>query len=382
MTAPESRPQAVPTKSSDPGLQSCHRVRHWLACGALLLSIAPSAFAWGDGGHRIVAKIADHYLTSSTRAAVNAMLANDSTGLTATDMASAASWADRYRNKHPETANWHFVDTEISDGDIDAACFGHPPLPLNTPASAGPATACVVDKVDQFTKELAAPQTTDAERLLALQFLLHFVGDLHQPLHASDSSDRGGNDKLVSAPGIAPGKLHSYWDTAFVKRLGSDTNTVASQLIGNITCDQAAIWQTRTPRDWSLEAFDIAKQDVYGKLPAPNSSGTYALSDDYVSTAQQDVALQLSRAGVRLAMVLNGANLKMLGATSPPGSTNPPGSTSPPGDGVLVWVNTKTGVYHCPGSAYYGNTQQGVYMYEDQAKAGGYRPAGGKTCSA
>nr|WP_296654491.1 S1/P1 nuclease [Paraburkholderia sp.] len=370
MTAPESRLHAVPTKPFNLPTQSRHRVRHWLACGALLLAIAPSAFAWGDGGHRIVAKIADHYLTSSTRAAVNAMLAKDNTGLTATDLASEAIWADRYRNKHPETANWHFVDTEISDGDIDAACFGHPPLPLNTPASTGPAIACVVDKVDQFAKELAAPQTTDAERLLALQFLLHFVGDLHQPLHASDSSDRGGNDKMVSAPGIAPGKLHSYWDTAFVKQLGSDTNTVASQLIDNLTSGQVATWQTQTPRDWSLEAFDIAKRDVYGKLPAPNSSGTYALSSDYVSTAQQDVALQLSRAGVRLAMVLNGADLQM------------PGSTSPPGDGVLVWVNTKSGVYHCPGSPYYGNTKHGVYMYEDQAKAGSYRPAGGKTCSA
>ncbi|WP_080424666.1 S1/P1 nuclease [Burkholderia ubonensis] len=369
MTMHRPRAQAVPTElpSRRPRRRRFDRARRYLACGALLLTIAPRAFAWGDEGHQIVAKIADHYLSATTRAAVNAMLANDATGLTATDIASEATWADRYRTTHADTANWHFVDTEIGNGDIDAACNGHPPLPVNTPASAGPANACVVDKIDQFTKELASPQTSDAERLLALQFLLHFVGDLHQPLHSSDDNDRGGNDKVVSAPGIASGTLHGYWDTAFLKGLGSDAGTIATQLIGNITPSQLATWQSQTPRDWSLEAFDIAKRDAYGKLPAPNGSGTYALPADYVATAQQDVALQLSRAGVRLAMVLNAANLQA------------PGSSG--GGAVQVWVNTGSGVYHCPGSPYYGNTRSGVYMSEAQAKADGYRAAGGKACS-
>src|SRR5262249_19143564 len=115
------------------------------------------------------------------------------------------------------TRNWHFINIELKDGNLAAACFGHPGLPPGTPASRGPATACVVDKIDQFAAELAAADTHTSERRLALQFLLHFVGDIHQPLHAADDHDAGGNDKLVSATGFEPGKLHGYWDLEFVQ---------------------------------------------------------------------------------------------------------------------------------------------------------------------
>lgn len=278
-----------------------------VACAAPLLLATPNALAWGNKGHMVVGLIADHYLTADVRAQVDSILATDTSGLTATDIASEATWADKYRNAHRETAAWHFVDTEISDGDIDAACFGHPPLPVNTPASAGAAQDCVVDKVDQFAIELRNPNTTSAERLLALQFLLHFVGDMHQPLHSSDANDRGGNDKAVSATGIAAGKLHAYWDTAFVNKLGGDQNQVASALIAKISGTQITQWQQQTPRDWALEAFDIARTDVYGMLPTPDSSNKYKLPATYVSNAGNVVATQLSRAGVRLAKVLNDA---------------------------------------------------------------------------
>ncbi|WP_211443151.1 S1/P1 nuclease [Collimonas humicola] len=278
-----------------------------VACAAPLMMASQSALAWGDEGHMVVGLIASNYLTDNVRSQVDAILANDSSGLTAGDIASEATWADKYRNSHRETAAWHFVDTEISDGDIDAACFGHPSLPANTPASGGVAQDCVVDKVDQFALELRDPNTDPAERLLALQFLLHFVGDMHQPLHSSDSHDRGGNDETVSATGIAAGKLHAYWDTAFVNKLGTDQNKVASALIAKITKAQIAQWQQQTPRDWSLEAFDLARTDAYGKLPTPGSTGKYKLPASYVSNATSVVALQLSRAGVRLAKILNDA---------------------------------------------------------------------------
>ncbi|AMO92964.1 S1/P1 Nuclease family protein [Collimonas fungivorans] len=296
--------------------QLCIAFISGMACAAPLLLATPDALAWGDEGHMVVGLIADHYLTANARAQVETILAADSSGLTATDIASEATWADKYRNSHRETASWHFVDTEISDGDIDAACFGHPSLPANTPASGGVAQDCVVDKVDQFSVELRDPATTPAERLLALQFLLHFVGDLHQPLHSSDSHDRGGNDETVSATGIAAGKLHAYWDTAFVNKLGTDQNKVATALIAKISSAQVKQWQNQTPRDWSLEAFDIARTDVYGKLPTPDSSGKYKLPATYVSNAGSVVATQLSRAGVRLAKVLNDALGGSASATS------------------------------------------------------------------
>ena len=166
---------------------------------ALTLFLIPQfAFAWGDDGHKVVALIAEHYLTPDVRNTVNALLAQDTDPLTPHDIASEATWADKYRNGHRETANWHFVDIEIDNPDISSACAGRPPLPPNTVASNGP-PACILDKIKQFSDELAKSGTDPEERLIALKFLLHFVGDLHQPLHSSDNHDRGGNQSRSSS---------------------------------------------------------------------------------------------------------------------------------------------------------------------------------------
>jgi len=85
-------------------------------------------------------------------------------------------------------------------------------------ASGGPPNACVVDKIRQFNTELAAPGTDPQERIIALKFLLHFVGDVHQPLHSADDHDQGGNSKRVSARGFPAGNLHHFWDTEFVEQ--------------------------------------------------------------------------------------------------------------------------------------------------------------------
>jgi hypothetical protein len=145
-------------------------------------------------------------------------------------------------------SQWHFVDTEIQNPNVDQACFNHPPIPQGSVAFNGPANDCIIDKIDEFTAELSNPATDPEERVVALKFLLHFVGDLHQPLHAADDNDRGGNDKLVSAPGIRPGNLHHYWDTEFVVALGPDPRRVAADLIEGISENQAKEWAKGTPR--------------------------------------------------------------------------------------------------------------------------------------
>jgi S1/P1 Nuclease len=205
------------------------------------------------------------------------------------------------------TRRWHFVDIELAEPDIDWACFGHPTLPRGTLASNGPALDCVVDKIDEFAAELAAPATDPTERIVALKFLLHFVGDLHQPLHASDDHDRGGNDKRVSAAGLKAGTLHHYWDTDFVDLLGPNPKSIASVLIGQISCGDGRNWSRGSTEEWAMESYGVAKNDTYGRLPAPNGRGGYRLTDEYVAMATRDVATQLSKAGVRLAWLLNTA---------------------------------------------------------------------------
>jgi hypothetical protein len=164
----------------------------------------------------------------------------------------------------------------------------------------------VVDKIDQFAAELDDPATGASEHLVALKFLLHFISDLHQPLHAADDHDAGANRKLVAGEGAHP-RVHHYWDVEFVERLGTDPQQVATSLIGQISEPQRQEWSSGTSANWAMEAFALARRDAYGLLPRTGDQGTYALPPAYAEQAERDVALQLSRAGVRLAFVLNQA---------------------------------------------------------------------------
>jgi hypothetical protein len=295
------------------------------------LAAAPAAHAWDDEGHRIVALIAEHYLQPPVRERVQVLLESDHSGLTAdTSMASEATWADHFRDSdrdarpggegdggagdaggarhgahYEQTWRWHFVDLELAAPDLTQACYGRPSLPAATPASQGPALDCIVDKIQQFETELADPLTTAAERLLALQFLLHFVADLHQPLHAADHHDAGGNRVRVSAAGHRPGSLHRYWDGEFVRDLGPDAPHIAATLIAQISEGDRAAWSRGSVVDWTMESFALAQAVAYGTLPPPNAHGEHRLSAQYASLADNAVATQLSRAGVRLALLLN-----------------------------------------------------------------------------
>jgi hypothetical protein len=281
---------------------------------ALVLSLTQlrSALAWGDEGHEVVALVAQSFLDQDVRKRVTALLASDPDTLTGHDIVAEATWADKYRDANisgsrEKTRQWHFVDIELENPNLRQACFNFPPIPSGSPASNGPAADCVVDKIEEFAAELANPATDLEEQVAALKFILHFVGDLHQPLHSSDDNDRGGNDKRVSASGLKTNNLHHYWDTEFVNQLGPDAKSIASDLIGHISPQQEQQWAAGKPSDWANESFLIAKTDAYGQLPSPTRRSSYRLSDDYVIMATQDVSVQLGKAGVRLAFILNQA---------------------------------------------------------------------------
>lgn len=276
-----------------------------LAC----VAFPTSALAWGNEGHETIALIARSYLTPDVRAKVDAILATDPDTLTAPDMASRSTWADAWRNSgRRETAPWHFTDIELASPDLRSACFGFP-APAN-PASAGPVQDCVVDKVREFSAELASPATPQSERILALKYLLHFVGDLHQPLHSSDNQDRGGNCVLISLAGARTVNLHAWWDTVVVGELGADPVALASALRARVTPAQVAQWRTGDTAAWAQEAFTIARATAY-RVGSPPGCSTGAapipLPAGYDTAARAAAALQLERAGVRLAVVLNKA---------------------------------------------------------------------------
>jgi hypothetical protein len=280
-----------------------------------LLALSNHAFAWGDDGHKTVALIAQQCLTPKVKKQVASMLKSDTDNLTAHDIAGAATWADKYRDfnnrkdHYVHTQNWHFVDMEIDNPDLTSACFGHPQLPQGELATNGPDQVCATDKIGQLEAELRATGTDAEERVMALKFILHFIGDIHQPLHSSDNHDRGGNSVKVTVDGFphkSSDELHGFLDTQFVDALGTPPSSLAASLLSSITPTQAKQWAAGSPEDWQKEAFDVAASDVYGHPPLSTSELQH-LDSGYVAKVEKDVKLQLSRAGIRLAFFLNGA---------------------------------------------------------------------------
>jgi hypothetical protein len=279
-----------------------------LALAVLAALIGSQARAWGDLGHEVTALIAYRHLLPTARAALDAVLASDTDRLTAGDFASRATWADKYRNAHRETAAWHFVDIEIDQPDLKDACFGFPISPPGQWASQGPAQDCVVNKIDQFAAELKSPSTPPAERMLALKFIIHLMGDLHQPLHAADHHDRGGNCISLSPPQGAQNNLHAYWDVSVVSALGQSAGQIAEQLDSRLSAADIHAWTQGTPQSWAMDTFEIGRRHVYAlaSMPTCQSGGSVALSPAYQRQAEKDAVTQLLKAAVRLAAVLNG----------------------------------------------------------------------------
>ncbi|HKR87002.1 MAG TPA: S1/P1 nuclease [Phenylobacterium sp.] len=275
-----------------------------VAATAAMVSAGP-AWAWGDEGHEIIALIARDHLAPPVRARVDQLLAEDRDPLTAPDMAARSTWADRWRSTHPETAGWHYVDLELNRPDFYAACKRS-------------GASCIVDKLNLFESELANSRLSDWQRVFALKMVLHLVGDLHQPLHAADSHDRGGNCERVRYTSalmhvrLGPAKvtsLHAYWDGVPVAEMGRDPQAVATALERNITPAQVSAWSRGKTEDWALESFRVARSAVYsygGPLACVPGEAT-PLSGAYQDQAKAVTAQQLSRAGIRLATVLNRA---------------------------------------------------------------------------
>lgn len=301
---------------------------------ALLLWAAAAprpAAAWGTEGDMIVALVADRLLEAhdpAVRARVAAILATDKDNAwTRTDIAGEAGWADALREKSPEgraaTAAWHFVKLDPARPDFAKACGGHPDLPAMTPAAHGPAQACIIDKINQFARELSEVRTSPGERLMALRFLLNLTGGLHQPLAAIDRGDDGGNCVAVLPPGSrAPVRLDTYWnDTLVAEAEGRDPLAAANRIVAGLTPAEIAQWSSGTLEAWARESYDLAKNAVYDfpagavagrRVAAPRKSDSgpcSATTVDRLDAAYRERALaavrqQLAKAGVRLAFVL------------------------------------------------------------------------------
>src|SRR6478609_10874435 len=214
-----------------------------------LLALRPvPVLAWGPRGHEVVAHIAAMNLSSKARAAVATLLAGEPEAM----MAITANWADEIREARPQTAAWHFVNLEI-DGDM-----------RYQPARDCRHDDCVVAQIarqEQILKS-KAPRPAKAE---ALKFLIHFIGDVHQPLHAADHHDRGGNQVMLRYRGQRM-NLHHFWDDETVALLGRDAQGVARSIDSATPPLQKRQLAGGSPVFWAEMSASIAASDIYPKL--------------------------------------------------------------------------------------------------------------------
>jgi hypothetical protein len=250
----------------------------------------PRAHAWGQEGHSVIGELAQRRLDSDTLRKVKALLGGE------VSLASVASWADDYRALNPKSGGWHFVNIPLDK-------FAYDPARDCNPDNGD----CVVHAISRFTSVLSDCSKSLTERSEALKFVVHFVGDVHQPLHdetkfgTDGKDDHGGN--LVSASFFgAPTNLHAVWDTGIIMRTVFDWGAYVIRLqTGWLNGRDLSSLEGGSPADWATEAHKYA-QDVAYDVPA---DGT--LADTYYAKALPVVDRQLALGGIRLARWLKDA---------------------------------------------------------------------------
>jgi hypothetical protein len=302
-----------------------------------LVSLPLPARAWGCEGHQVVALLAEKHLTPHALAMAKKILAEGPIDPSlnryckpgAVDaLADASTWPDDIRPLRPETAPWHYVDIPLGTKlpDVEKYC--------------DPKEGCVTRAITDQLAILRSADTDPQKRADALRFLIHFVGDLHQPLHATTNNDQGGNCVPVTFFDALPQlrnpqnesyapNLHGVWDTNILGRAtaGKTVEQVAAELDQSFRGEMAR-WR-KGPANidaWAWESHQLAAKKVYPKLPAripvealqPVMSCTdddhiaarmlklnERLEEPYQNIAIPIVRQRLAQAGARLALLLN-----------------------------------------------------------------------------
>jgi hypothetical protein len=238
-----------------------------------------SSFSWLDKGHRIVGLIAQVNLTAEARKQIDAILPGNTT------LADAAVWPDREGRSLRDFNPLHYVSIPEHTAGYDQArdC---------------PERNCMVEALKWFSTIIADQQAPIMARRLALYYVAHLVGDMHQPLHAGRAADRGGVDFPVSYRG-ATMNLHFFWDANLVELETGTEEEIGLRLVGNLTEEERLNWQAGDPVQWTNESLALVRSHAYDTRPSNE------LSDDYVDKARPIVRMRLAQAGLRLAWLLN-----------------------------------------------------------------------------
>jgi len=203
-------------------------------------------------------------------------------------MASLANWADEIRESRPETAPWHYINIPPEADSLH--------LKIDCPDK-----NCVTVKAREFVGVVRLGLKDKEERLDALRFLIHQMGDLHQPLHAGLASDHGGNDIKVVFHGEET-NLHRFWDSAILDEHISDEDAFVEQALKEMSFEEEKSWSRGHLTDWTWESRELARTFAYGALAKGDPK---VIDDAYDDKAWDITREQLVKSGVRLAMIMN-----------------------------------------------------------------------------
>ncbi len=278
---------------------SSHRMRVVLSGAVLVMMVGFGVArpeAWGVQGHRLVALIATDLLTPTAKRNVAWLLPDSSLG-------DVASWADQFVAANSQTGPWHYVNIPSDATSYDRT--------RDCPRQPGPAgddrwRDCIVDRIPYHQARLADRLLDRADRALALKFLVHFIGDLHQPFHAIDVA-RGGNNILVVAFGSptcsrpdgssSNCNLHGIWDSTLIARRQLSDREYLARLSDRIARGRRNISDDGSPVAWAMESHALAKKAL---LPQKG-----IVDEAYFRTHITVIDDRLVQGGVRLAAALN-----------------------------------------------------------------------------
>ena len=247
-----------------------------------LFSVPFCSFCWGVLGHRVTGGIAEKYLTPKAKTEIKKILGNET-------IAMASNWGDFIKSdsSYDSLYNWHFInlDSGLSRKQIQAY------LDRDTATD-------VYTKTQFLIKELKNKQLSMDRKRMYLRLLIHFVGDIHQPLHVGRKADLGGNRVRVQWFSTAT-NLHSVWDESLVTfQQLSYTEYISA--INFTTPHQRQAWQKQPLSEWIIESYQIT-QKLYSEIKEPNQRLGYEYNFTHVKTVNE----RLLKGGVRLAGILN-----------------------------------------------------------------------------
>jgi hypothetical protein len=274
-----------------------------LAPVALLLLPSPAA-AWWEYGHESVASVALHEVSPTTRRQIMRLLAQGRLLETPTcsvkTIELASYWPDCVKtlgDRFSYAYAWHYQNVNICKPfDLKSACADG---------------NCVSAQIERNRKLLADRSVPTRERLMALAFLVHFMGDLHQPLHAGDRSDRGGNDFKLDYGVIQRSNIHSAWDGYLADRGISAPPGGPLAILAAVPAAERARIRQGNVTDWSRESWQVAHDAAYGSMlqdpcgPLPKTRPV--MDETVVRKLEPVIRMQVAKGGIRLARLLDEA---------------------------------------------------------------------------